>query len=88
MSGIEHVQKWLDSDGYNFWDFGGPEFIPLERNIQIYHGRWSISTLDVWADEEGHVFGILYEVPATEYQEGIESNPSMVPVKSVMSWTC
>jgi hypothetical protein len=87
MSGVDHVQEWLDSGGYNSWDFDESKFERLESGIVLYHGRWTAVTLDVWADEEGHVFGIVYEVPNTEYQEGSEGPPEIVPVTTTESWT-
>jgi hypothetical protein len=47
--------------------------------------RWGILYLSVLRDADG-LFGIFYETPATEYQEGMESNARLVEVKEVITW--
>jgi len=84
--GVAHVQELLDAEGYNEFDLAESGFEKLD-SVQLYHARWTIHMLDVWADEEGHVFGISHEVPATEYQEGQDQNATVVPVQPVASWS-
>jgi hypothetical protein len=85
MSRVEHVQELIDSEGYSGWELIEAGFEVLDH-ILLSHGRWTIFCLDVLADEEGHVFGIVYDVPATELQEGSEGYTSVVPVTTTESW--
>lgn len=82
---VTDVQAFIDSEGYSGWEL--PEEFELLEHILISHGRWTIFCMDVLADEDGHVFGIVYDIPATEQQEGSEGYVSMTAVEPVESWS-
>lgn len=83
---ITQVEEFLKTKGYTGWELSD-EFELLDHQM-ISHGRWTIWCLDVYADPDGHVFGIVYDIPSTEQQEGSESGEAqMAPVDTVTSWS-
>ena len=83
---ITEVEAFLKTEGYTGFELLD-ECEYLESSILMYQGRWTVQLLDVLADEDGHVFGLYYDRPATEMQEGSESGEvEIVPVTPVTSW--